>query len=83
VAFHAYILETPVSYVSCLRNFLGKVSSLAPLSSTLSSVSTVCSLSGFCLAMVLLFSAYQPGNVYLSTWNWFSWKLELKCSDIF
>jgi hypothetical protein len=47
VALHADVLEKPVSCTSHLRDFLGEVSSLAPMASNVFSVSTVCFLSGF------------------------------------
>jgi hypothetical protein len=47
MALHADILETRASCASRLRDFLGEVSSLAPISSNVSSVTTVHFLSGF------------------------------------
>jgi hypothetical protein len=48
-----------VTWASCLKHFLGEISSLTSISP-----STVCFLSGFCLAIILLFSAYWPSSVY-------------------
>jgi len=53
-----------VSWVSHLKDFLGEISSLTPISLNFLSVSTVYFLSGFCLAIILLFSAYWPSGVY-------------------
>jgi predicted permease len=47
VTLHIDVLKTPVSHTSCLRDILGETSSLAPLASIVSSVSTVHFLSGF------------------------------------
>jgi hypothetical protein len=47
VALRADVIETPVSCASHLGDFLGEVSSLAPMSSNVSSVSTVRFLSNF------------------------------------
>jgi hypothetical protein len=47
VALCADVFETPVSCISRLRDYLGEVSSLAPMSSDVSSVSTVNFLPGF------------------------------------
>jgi hypothetical protein len=47
VVLQADVLETPDSSASHLRDFLGEVSSLAPMSSNVSSVSTVHFLSDF------------------------------------
>jgi hypothetical protein len=57
VALYADVFETPVSCTSC-SDFLGEVLNLALMLSSVSSVSTVHFLSGFCLAVTLLFSAY-------------------------
>lgn len=47
VAPHTYIFKTSVFWTSYLKDSLGEISSLTPISPNYLSVSTVCSLSGF------------------------------------
>ena len=66
------VFKTSVASASRLEDFIGAFSSLAWIASNLSSLSTVCVLSAFCIATMLLFSAYSP-NLLL----WLPWELAL------
>jgi hypothetical protein len=84
VALLADVIETPVSCASRSRDFIGEVSSLAPMSSNVSSVSTVCFSSAFLSSNDPVFFQFIDQLMYiLSTWHWFSWKLALKFSATF
>jgi hypothetical protein len=72
-----HALETPVSCASRLSDFLCEVSSLAPTSLSAQFVSYLAFCRCCCLQLL------DQVTKTLSTWKWFSWKLELKSSSTF
>jgi hypothetical protein len=64
VVLCANVFETLVSRAGGLRDFLGEVSSVAPISLDVSSVSTFRFLTCFCLAAILLCSASWLNSVW-------------------